>query len=131
MRLLKLLYQPTSYLPIVSLFFPSNISISISCHAQILNSTQLISFIRRKTEGGAFFGALSGYPIGYYLGRKWGLFLASLIFTVGVILQLVSGHKSGLGIMYGGRVIVGWSVGVASNLTVSGTTTFLFFFSSF
>lgn len=68
-------------------------------------------------EAGCFFGALSGYFAGYYLGRRWGLMLASIVFAVGSVLQVVASHKTGLGIMYAGRAIAGWSVGVASNLT--------------
>ncbi|BEJ17147.1 hypothetical protein CspHIS471_0605480 [Cutaneotrichosporon sp. HIS471] len=68
-------------------------------------------------QAGCFFGALSGYFVGYYFGRKWGLFFASLIFVVGSVLQIVATGKTGLGIMYAGRIIAGWSVGVASNLT--------------
>lgn len=68
-------------------------------------------------QAGCFFGALSGYFVGYYFGRKWGLFVASIVFIVGSVLQTVASGKTGLGIMYAGRVIAGWSVGVASNLT--------------
>ncbi|KLT46133.1 quinate permease [Cutaneotrichosporon oleaginosum] len=68
-------------------------------------------------QAGCFFGALSGYFVGFYFGRKWGLFVASLVFIVGSILQTVASGKTGLGIMYAGRIIAGWSVGVASNLT--------------
>lgn len=71
-------------------------------------------------EAGCFFGALSGYPMGYFLGRRWGLFAAAMVFNVGAVLQVVSSEKTGLGIMYAGRAIVGWGVGVASNLTVGG-----------
>lgn len=42
-----------------------------------------------------------------------------MVFNVGAVLQIVSSEKTGLGIMYAGRAIVGWGVGVASNLTVS------------
>ncbi|GMK57702.1 hypothetical protein CspeluHIS016_0405360 [Cutaneotrichosporon spelunceum] len=68
-------------------------------------------------QAGCFFGALSGYFVGFYFGRKWGLFVAALIFVVGSVLQIVASGKTGLGIMYAGRIIAGWSVGVASNLT--------------
>jgi MFS family permease len=71
------------------------------------------------TEGGCAFGALAGYPIGHYLGRKWGLFFTALVFTVGAVLQCVASGKTGLGIMYAGRFIAGIGVGTASNLTVS------------
>ncbi|KAF9893342.1 hypothetical protein FE257_011774 [Aspergillus nanangensis] len=65
---------------------------------------------------GAFFGALFTYPVGYYLGRKWSLVIASAIFTLGSGLQLGTKGSSGLGIMYGGRVLSGLGTGVASNI---------------
>ncbi|KAJ7233106.1 general substrate transporter [Mycena rebaudengoi] len=67
-------------------------------------------------QAGCFFGAWFGYPIGYFLGRKWGLFLASAVFLVGSALQIASNASTGLGIMYAGRIIVGLAIGTASNL---------------
>ncbi|KJA25517.1 hypothetical protein HYPSUDRAFT_199669 [Hypholoma sublateritium FD-334 SS-4] len=67
-------------------------------------------------QAGAFFGAFAGYPIGYYLGRRWGLMVTGLVFCVGALIQCVANHKTGLGIMYAGRVIVGFCIGIASNL---------------
>lgn len=55
--------------------------------------------------------------MGYYLGRRWGLFTAAMVFLVGAVLQTVASHKTGLGIMYAGRAIAGLAVGMASNLT--------------
>lgn len=77
----------------------------------------LTSFLL-NVEAGCFFGALSGYPLGFFFGRRWGLFIAAMVFNVGAVIQVVSSAKTGLGIMYAGRAIVGWGVGVASNLTV-------------
>ncbi|GHJ85416.1 hypothetical protein NliqN6_1818 [Naganishia liquefaciens] len=68
-------------------------------------------------QAGCFFGAFSGYPLGFFFGRRWGLFIAAMVFNVGAVLQIVASEKTGLGIMYAGRAIVGWGVGVASNLT--------------
>lgn len=68
-------------------------------------------------QAGAFFGALFAYPIGYYLGRKWGLLVAAAVFTLGSGLMLGANGERGLGIMYGGRVLAGLGVGAGSNLT--------------
>lgn len=38
-------------------------------------------------SAGTFFGALLGSPVGDYLGRKWGIVLACLVFCVGVVMQ--------------------------------------------
>lgn len=45
--------------------------------------------------------------------------VTGLIFCVGALIQCVANHKTGLGIMYAGRVIVGFCIGIASNLAVS------------
>ncbi|EEB94856.1 hypothetical protein MPER_06266, partial [Moniliophthora perniciosa FA553] len=63
-----------------------------------------------------FFGAMLGYPIGYYWGRKWGLFSSGLVFCVGAAMQTAASQSTGLGIIYAGRVIVGLAIGAASNL---------------
>ncbi|KAF9038992.1 quinate permease [Hymenopellis radicata] len=67
-------------------------------------------------QAGCFFGAIFGYPIGYFWGRKIGLIMAGFVFCVGAMLQTVASDKTGLGIIYGGRVIVGLAIGAASNL---------------
>ncbi|KIY64929.1 general substrate transporter [Cylindrobasidium torrendii FP15055 ss-10] len=67
-------------------------------------------------QAGCFFGAIIGYPVGYYWGRRIGLSLSGLVFCVGAILQTVASDKTGLGIIYAGRVIVGLAIGAASNL---------------
>ncbi|KAL0576054.1 hypothetical protein V5O48_005912 [Marasmius crinis-equi] len=67
-------------------------------------------------QAGCFFGAIFGYPLGYYWGRKWGLFCGGLIFCVGAAMQTAASSSTGLGIIYAGRVIVGLSIGIASNL---------------
>ncbi|KAF5381404.1 hypothetical protein D9757_009042 [Collybiopsis confluens] len=67
-------------------------------------------------QAGCFFGALFGYPIGYYWGRKYGLFFASIFFNVGSALQVAASFRTGLSIIYAGRVICGLAIGVASNL---------------
>lgn len=69
-------------------------------------------------QAGAFFGAFAGYPVGYYLGRRWGLMVTGIVFCIGSLIQCVASHKTGLGIMYAGRVIVGLCIGIASNLAV-------------
>ena len=62
-------------------------------------------------SAGTFFGALLGYPTGDYLGRRYGLILACLIFSVGVALQ--TGAIS-LPVFVVGRVIAGLGVGIIS-----------------
>lgn len=68
-------------------------------------------------QAGAFFGALFAYPLGFYLGRKWGLVVTGVVFVLGSGLMLGANGEQGLGIMYAGRVLAGIGVGSGSNLT--------------
>lgn len=68
-------------------------------------------------QAGAFFGALFAYPIGFYLGRRWGLLITGIIFVLGSGLMLGASGDRGLGLMYAGRVLAGIGVGAGSNLT--------------
>ncbi|TFK41778.1 hypothetical protein BDQ12DRAFT_710765 [Crucibulum laeve] len=70
----------------------------------------------RAVEFAAFFGSILGYPLGYYWGRKYGLLTTAFVFCVGAVLQCVASSKTGLGVLYAGRVIVGLAIGGASNL---------------
>ncbi|KAI0085989.1 general substrate transporter [Irpex rosettiformis] len=65
-------------------------------------------------QAGAFFGALGSAPISAKIGRRWTLFIFSLIFSVGAILQTVSGGSRGIGYIYGGRVVAGIGIGAIS-----------------
>lgn len=67
-------------------------------------------------QAGCFWGALFVYPLGHYYGRKIGLIVATSIFLVGAILNCAASSKTGLGIMYAGRILVGLGVGATSNL---------------
>ena len=68
-------------------------------------------------QAGAFFGALFGYPAGFFLGRKWGLWLTGIVFTLGAGLMLGANGERGLALMYAGRVLAGLGIGSGSNLT--------------
>ncbi|PWO00755.1 putative quinate permease [Tilletiopsis washingtonensis] len=67
-------------------------------------------------QAGAFFGAFCGYPLGYFLGRKWGIAVCGFVFTVGSIIMVIANSSTGLGPIYGGRAIAGLAIGAASNL---------------
>ncbi|KAL4894069.1 putative quinate permease [Aspergillus ambiguus] len=68
-------------------------------------------------QAGAFFGAFFAYPMGHFWGRRWGLFVAALVFTLGAGLMLGANGDRGLGLIYGGRVLAGLGVGAGSNIT--------------
>ena len=42
-----------------------------------------------QTLNGAFFGALGSAPISSWIGRKWTLFIFSLVFAVGAVRALL------------------------------------------
>ncbi|KAJ4500987.1 general substrate transporter [Lentinula lateritia] len=65
-------------------------------------------------QAGAFFGALVSAPVSAKFGRKWPLFIYTLIFAIGAILTIVpsgSNPGRGLGEIYAGRVISGFGIG--------------------
>lgn len=65
-------------------------------------------------QAGAFFGCFFTMPIAAYLGRRGGLILSSIVFSIGTILQLINAHT--LGTFYAGRVIAGLGIGAATVL---------------
>ena len=58
-------------------------------------------------------GALSAAPIADSIGRKWGLILACLVFSVGIALQTAA---TGLSPFIAGRVWAGLGVGMVSTM---------------
>ena len=53
-------------------------------------TTNQKSLVVSILSAGTFVGALTGAFTGDFLGRKWGLFICSVIFNVGAILQVVA-----------------------------------------
>jgi MFS family permease len=68
-------------------------------------------------QAGAFFGAFAAYPIGHFYGRRWGLFGFAALFMIGAGMMLGANGDRGLGLIYGGRVLAGFGIGAASNLS--------------
>lgn len=65
-------------------------------------------------QGGAFFGCFLIWPITAYLGRRGGLIVSAIVFTIGTILQII--NSGTLGTFYAGRVIAGLGIGAATVL---------------
>lgn len=66
-------------------------------------------------QAGCFFGAGASFFISDFLGRRGALFVALFFFIGGSIVQTCSGlHSTSLGILYAGRVIGGFGVGIVS-----------------
>ncbi|SPO29133.1 probable quinate permease [Ustilago trichophora] len=68
-------------------------------------------------QAGAFFGAFMAHPIGHFLGRKKGLFITSVIFTIGAAIMTAASPSTRLTPIFVGRAIAGLAIGAASNLT--------------
>ena len=64
-------------------------------------------------SAGTFFGALFAAPTADFLGRRWSVVLAVLIFVVGVAMQTAA---TALPLFVVGRVFAGWGVGMVSML---------------
>ncbi|KAF8498516.1 general substrate transporter [Russula emetica] len=71
------------------------------------------SLIVSILSAGTFFGALSAAPIGDIMGRKSGLILSCLVFSIGVALQTAA---TGIAPFVIGRVWAGLGVGMVSTL---------------
>ncbi|KAK3302824.1 general substrate transporter [Chaetomium strumarium] len=63
-------------------------------------------------QAGAFFSCFCAWPFTSRFGRRWSLILASCIFNVGAILQIIT--VGGVGAWYAGRTISGVGVGIAT-----------------
>ncbi|KAH0598358.1 hypothetical protein MHUMG1_03656 [Metarhizium humberi] len=72
------------------------------------NSTSLL-------QAGAFFACFFIYPFTARFGRRWSIVLASFIFCIGAILQVI--NTQSLGVFYAARVISGIGVGFGTVLT--------------
>ncbi|CAF4965707.1 unnamed protein product [Rotaria sp. Silwood1] len=84
-------------------------------HRQLDGTYQLTSqdksLIVSILSAGTFFGALLGYPAGDFLGRRWGLIVACLIFSIGVSFQVAA---IAIPLFVVGRGVAGLGVGMMS-----------------
>ena len=64
-------------------------------------------------SAGTFFGALFAAPTADFLGRRWSVVLAVLIFAAGVAMQA---GATAIPLFVAGRVFAGWGVGMVSML---------------
>ncbi|KAI0285750.1 hypothetical protein BGY98DRAFT_1173228 [Russula aff. rugulosa BPL654] len=87
----------------VSSTFPDGYGISSSQRSLIVSIL----------SAGTFFGALSAAPIADSIGRKWGLVVACLVFSLGVVLQTAA---TALPPFITGRAFAGLGVGMVSTM---------------
>lgn len=69
-------------------------------------------------QAGCFFGAATSFWVSDTFGRKMALIVADIIFMLGSVLQVCSGiNTKSLALLYTGRVIGGFGVGLISAVT--------------
>ncbi|KAI1333860.1 putative MFS sugar transporter [Xylariaceae sp. FL0016] len=76
------------------------------------NSTDVSSNATSLLQAGAFFACFFIWPFTARFGRRWSIVLASVIFNIGAIIQVINTHS--LGAFYAARVISGIGVGMAT-----------------
>ena len=76
------------------------------------------SLIVSIISAGTFFGALIGGDMADIIGRKWTVILGCLIYGVGVIIQMITGHGDALGVIVAGRLVAGIGVGFESAIVI-------------
>ncbi|KAI7091192.1 general substrate transporter [Hortaea werneckii] len=72
-------------------------------------SSEIVSLL----SAGTFFGALTAAPTGDFFGRRLGLMVSTLVFTLGVILQTAAVD---IPLFVAGRFFAGYGVGMISAL---------------
>ncbi len=93
-------------------------SFALNKHSK--NFSNLQGNIVSVLQAGCFFGAMSSFFISDKLGRRTALFIADAIFMLGSVLQVCSGlHTTSLSLLYVGRVIGGFGVGLISAVVPS------------
>lgn len=79
------------------------------------------SLIVSILSAGTFFGAIIAGDVADRIGRKWTVIGGCLIYTIGVIIQMltgIGGSSHALGLIVGGRVIAGIGVGFESAIVI-------------
>ncbi|GLB43411.1 putative major facilitator superfamily, sugar transporter (TC 2.A.1.1) family protein [Lyophyllum shimeji] len=84
-------------------------SASIGYSISSSNESLVVSIL----SAGTFFGALLGAPTADYMGRKWGIVFACLVFAAGVAMQTAATE---IPLFVVGRVFAGLGVGLVSCL---------------
>ncbi|KAI1069461.1 hypothetical protein LB507_008657 [Fusarium sp. FIESC RH6] len=67
---------------------------------------------------GTFFGALIAGDLADRMGRKWTVILGCLIYCIGVVIQMITGHGDPLACIVVGRLIAGLGVGFESAIVI-------------
>ena len=79
------------------------------------SNTSLITSI---LSAGTFFGAIIAGDVADRIGRKWTVIFGCLIYMVGVVIQMITGHGDALAVIVVGRLIAGLGVGFESAIVI-------------
>ena len=67
---------------------------------------------------GTFIGAIAGGDVADFIGRKWTVIYGCVIYTVGVVIQMITGSGEALPCIVVGRIIAGLGVGFESAIVI-------------
>lgn len=67
---------------------------------------------------GTFFGALIAGDMADWIGRKWTVIIGCIIYSLGVVVQMITSPDHALGPIVAGRVIAGLGVGFESAVVI-------------
>ena len=76
------------------------------------------SLIVSILSAGTFFGAIIAGDVSDMIGRKWTIIIGCLIYTVGVVIQMVTGAGDALAAIVTGRLVAGIGVGFESAIVI-------------
>ena len=76
------------------------------------------SLIVSILSAGTFFGAIGGGDCAEIIGRKWTVIAGCGIYMIGCVIQMITGHGNGLGVIVSGRLIAGIGVGFESAIVI-------------
>jgi MFS family permease len=81
-------------------------------------TTSHTSLIVSILSAGTFFGAIIAGDVSDWIGRKWTVIFGCLIYMIGVVIQMITGHGDALGVIVAGRLIAGLGVGFESAIVI-------------
>jgi MFS family permease len=67
---------------------------------------------------GTFFGAIIAGDVADFIGRKWTVIMGCVIYTLGVIIQMITGDGQPLPAIVVGRLVAGIGVGFESAIVI-------------
>lgn len=67
---------------------------------------------------GTFFGAIIAGDVADRIGRKWTVITGCVIYCIGVVIQMITGHGDPLACIVAGRLVAGIGVGFESAIVI-------------